>query len=599
MEGLLGQISSKLSISKKEPAAASQSAKQGPSFAIPAGRSLAQSFSKSDDASGAHSTPHTPPRASTPPDDYAADDGQGGDEPMEVCKREDSETYAKRTITEIETCLGFRFGGGGPAPPEDETIDDAEIQNLNSQVEAALAQGLSFKDKFRTSDRRRATASDVGDDDADAAGVHGSSGSGDGGKALEDVADGVGAPPVAAAAAVPVAAAPAGGAAAAAKAAAAPGAGPKKKLGGLKLAVGSQMDTGEWTSHGQFLKRDKPGTQIPGGLQQIKVEDLIKVKELGRGCFGSVWLAKWRGVEVALKEMLHQASCAAAGAEGKPGGHDTNPAEVFSEAEKLASLRHPCVMGFYGIVTSPDAYATVSEYICHGSLRGGLMKIKKKGIHDKRLRAYITLQAAHGMEYLHLNYMVHFDLKCDNLLCDLRDLNKPVVKIGDLGLSKLKKGSFVSGNMRGTLPWMAPELFPSVPAAVSGVHARPEAEDRVDVFSFGVCMWEIWTLGEQPYPNLSLQEIFAGVMTGTLRPALPPGCDPAWASLMQDCWHGNPRLRPSFTEIIHRLEAMLQRWGAPSGGSAGGGSGGGALAAAAAGGGGGGAGGGAAGGGGK
>lgn len=57
------------------------------------------------------------------------------------------------------------------------------------------------------------------------------------------------------------------------------------------------------------------------------------------------------------------------------------------------------------------------------------------------------------MEYLHLHYMVHFDLKCDNLLCDLRDLNKPVVKIGDLGLSKTKKGSFISGNMRGTLPW--------------------------------------------------------------------------------------------------------------------------------------------------
>ncbi|KAI8469821.1 MAG: kinase-like domain-containing protein [Monoraphidium minutum] len=330
------------------------------------------------------------------------------------------------------------------------------------------------------------------------------------------------------------------------------------------------MDTGEWTSHGQFLKKDKATTEIPNGLQQIKADDLIKVKELGRGCFGSVWLARWRGVEVALKEMLHQ-------------GHDTNPAEVFSEAEKLASLRHPCVMAFYGIVTSPDAYATMSEYICHGSLRGGLTKIRKKGISDKRLRAYITLQAAHGMEYLHINYMVHFDLKCDNLLCDLRDLNKPVVKIGDLGLSKLKKGSFVSGNMRGTLPWMAPELFPSVPAAVSGVHARKEVEDRVtekvDVFSFGIVMWEIWTLGEQPYPNLSLQEIFAGVMTGTLRPSLPPGCDPAWASLMQDCWQGNPRLRPGFTEIIHRLEAMLQRWGAAA--AAGGGGSSGAAAGAA------------------
>jgi serine/threonine protein kinase len=76
-----------------------------------------------------------------------------------------------------------------------------------------------------------------------------------------------------------------------------------------------------------------------------------------------------------------------------------------------------------------------------------------QGINDKRLRAYIALQAAYGMEYLHLHFMVHFDMKCDNLLCDLRDLNKPVVKIGDLGLSKTKKGSFISGNMRGTLPW--------------------------------------------------------------------------------------------------------------------------------------------------
>jgi hypothetical protein len=157
-----------------------------------------------------------------------------------------------------------------------------------------------------------------------------------------------------------------------------------------------------------------------------------QVKELGRGCFGSVWLAKWRGVEVALKEMLHQVRLSSSprllpvvrlleaartaglelGTHAHPGrawhvalswqrsrragatanaatrrfagavphiqGNDTNPAEVFSEAEKLASLRHPCVMAFYGIVTSPEAYATVTEYVCHGSLRGGLMKIKKK-----------------------------------------------------------------------------------------------------------------------------------------------------------------------------------------------------------------------------
>jgi hypothetical protein len=188
--------------------------------------------------------------------------------PRQVCKREDSETYAKRTITEIETCLGFRFGG---AAQEEETIDATEIQNLNSQVEAALAQGLSFKDKFRTSDRRRATASDHDDEEAD--GGDAAEGRGSGAPSSSDgdgAADERRAAPAAAAPAPQAAAGTRGGAAAA------PAHG-KKKLGGLKLAVGSQMDTGEWTSHGQFLKKDKGGTEIPNGLQQIKADDLVKV----------------------------------------------------------------------------------------------------------------------------------------------------------------------------------------------------------------------------------------------------------------------------------------------------------------------------------
>ena len=48
-------------------------------------------------------------------------------------------------------------------------------------------------------------------------------------------------------------------------------------------------------------------------------------------------------------------------------------------------------------------------------------------------------QAARGMEYLHGQFVVHFDLKCDNLLCDLRDPSRPTVKIGDLGLSKVRR----------------------------------------------------------------------------------------------------------------------------------------------------------------
>lgn len=69
------------------------------------------------------------------------------------------------------------------------------------------------------------------------------------------------------------------------------------------------------------------------------------------------------------------------------------------------------------------------------------------------------------MEYLHSQRVVHFDLKCDNLLADLRDTRQPTVKIGDVGLSKHKAATVMSGNMRGTLPWMAPEMFPAISAS--------------------------------------------------------------------------------------------------------------------------------------
>ncbi|KAG2487029.1 hypothetical protein HYH03_014275 [Edaphochlamys debaryana] len=371
-----------------------------------------------------------------------------------------------------------------------------------------------------------------------------------------------------AAATTPTAAAPA----AAPAAAAAPARRLPGLLGGLPMvAVGSALDHGLWDSDGGWRPADPAlDVHIPQHLQRISPDDIIKVRELGRGCFGSVWLARWRGVEVAMKELLNQ------------GATDTPPSEVFSEAERLASLRHPCVIAFYGIVTAPGAYATVVEFLRMGSLKSGLTRLRKQGADiSKRLRVAIALQAARGMEYLHGQFVVHFDLKCDNLLCDLRDPVRPVVKIGDLGLSKKKKDSFVSGNMRGTLPWMAPELFPGVrererkQQAEANGHTTELADDRVnekvDVFSFGIVLWEIWCLGEQPYNSISLADIFAGVMTGTLRPGVPPDCDPDWAALMQACWHGSPRVRPSFTDIADRLDALLAKMTLQEGAAAGGG----------------------------
>lgn len=175
---------------------------------------------------------------------------------------------------------------------------------------------------------------------------------------------------------------------------------------------------------------------------------------------------------------------------------------------------------------------------------------------DKRKRMFIAMDVAFGMEYLHGKNIVHFDLKSDNLLVNLRDPHRPICKVsgwmdscyldpsktlfsdgfsmgeraylylrfffllvkisrdpifcfqvGDLGLSKVKCQTLISGGVRGTLPWMAPELLNGSSSLVS---------EKVDVFSFGIVMWELLT-GEEPYADLHYGAIIGNYMFTCIR----------------------------------------------------------------------------------
>jgi serine/threonine protein kinase len=165
---------------------------------------------------------------------------------------------------------------------------------------------------------------------------------------------------------------------------------------------------------------------------------------------------------------------------------------------------------------------------------------------DRHKRLLLATDAAFGMEYLHEKNIVHFDLKCENLLVNMRDPQRPICKVGDLGLSKVKQQTMVSGGIRGTLPWMAPELLNSTSNMVT---------EKVDVFSFGIVMWELLT-GEEPYANLHYGAIIGGIVNNTLRPKVPTWCDPSWKLLMERCWASEPVDRPGFTDIASNLRAM-------------------------------------------
>nr|ABK06410.1 flag-tagged protein kinase domain of putative mitogen-activated protein kinase kinase kinase [synthetic construct] len=276
------------------------------------------------------------------------------------------------------------------------------------------------------------------------------------------------------------------------------------------------------------------------GLQIIMNDDLEELKELGSGTFGTVYHGKWRGSDVAIKRI--KKSCFA----GRSSEQERLTGEFWGEAEILSKLHHPNVVAFYGVVKDgPGAtLATVTEYMVDGSLRHVL--VRKDRHLDRRKRLIIAMDAAFGMEYLHAKNIVHFDLKCDNLLVNLKDPSRPICKVGDFGLSKIKRNTLVSGGVRGTLPWMAPELLNGSSSKVS---------EKVDVFSFGIVLWEILT-GEEPYANMHYGAIIGGIVNNTLRPTIPSYCDSDWRILMEECWAPNPTARPSFTEIAGRLRVM-------------------------------------------
>ncbi|KAE8661254.1 Kinase superfamily protein with octicosapeptide/Phox/Bem1p domain, putative isoform 2 [Hibiscus syriacus] len=275
-------------------------------------------------------------------------------------------------------------------------------------------------------------------------------------------------------------------------------------------------------------------------LQLINNDDLEELRELGSGTFGTVYHGKWRGSDVAIKRI--KKSCFT----GRSSEQERLTIEFWREADILSKLHHPNVVAFYGVVQDGPGgtMATVTEFMVDGSLRHVLLR--KDRLLDRRKKLIIAMDAAFGMEYLHSKNIVHFDLKCDNLLVNLKDPSRPICKVGDFGLSKIKRNTLVSGGVRGTLPWMAPELLNGGSNKVS---------EKVDVFSFGIVLWEIFT-GEEPYANIHYGAIIGGIVSNTLRPTIPSFCDPEWRKLMEQCWSPNPAARPSFTEIANRLRTM-------------------------------------------
>ncbi|KMS95140.1 hypothetical protein BVRB_011980 [Beta vulgaris subsp. vulgaris] len=262
---------------------------------------------------------------------------------------------------------------------------------------------------------------------------------------------------------------------------------------------------------------------------EIRWEDLQIGERIGIGSFGEVYRADWNGTEVAVKKFLVQDLTGDVLVQFK------------CEAEMMIRLRHPNVVLFMGAVTRPPNLSILTEFLPRGSLYRLLHRSGSQIDEKKRMK--MALDVARGMNYLHTSHptVVHRDLKSPNLLVD----KNWVVKVCDFGLSRLKHHTFLSSNSTaGTPEWMAPEVLRNEPS-----------NEKCDVYSFGVILWELVTLCV-PWTGLNPMQVVGAVGFQNRRLVIPEEVDVKVAQIIQDCWENDPRLRPSFSQLITRLKGL-------------------------------------------
>ncbi|XP_022083851.1 tyrosine kinase receptor Cad96Ca-like [Acanthaster planci] len=294
--------------------------------------------------------------------------------------------------------------------------------------------------------------------------------------------------------------------------------------------------------------------QVPETPAQVDCPDFefrregIHLEEvIGNGFYGQVVKAKSDGIlegestTVAVKILKGHASTT----------DFKNELAIFRALEK-----HPFVVSFLGSCTEKEPFYMIMEYVPNGTLEAFITRkrlawtetrltgLMKEAMNPLRILLF-GFQIASGMEYLSSKHLVHRDLATRNVLLD----EGLTCKLCDFGLARDVKGigqyTQKSGN---AIPfrWLALECIRD------SIYTT-----KSDVWSFGVLMWELMTLGAQPYTDMSFEAMVVYLLGGFRLPR-PAHCGEEIYVLMSECWTTEPEFRPSFTDLRQRLDCLLK-----------------------------------------
>ncbi len=314
----------------------------------------------------------------------------------------------------------------------------------------------------------------------------------------------------------------------------------------------------------QLLYDEDGGDRRPSPLREISRTELHffrPEKVLGKGAFGKVLLAEWRGVQVAVKQPHPQQD-----AEKRQ--------QLFAEFEAEATLNQQLGFGdqvvpFFGICKSDeDTDGKTPPAIVLGRKDCSLSKrlAVPRPRMSVRQRLQILCDAAHGLLHMHNQNVLHRDVRADNILVDEVDHGF----VSDFGLSlQLRRASPAFTVRRGEkipFAWMPPEVL-----------AERRFSRAADVWMFGALMWEVITEGnlhsttmrairrQQPVPQLGSTNM--GILARMLKAGftllqhatnvealVAEGWPRAVFELLHRCWALTPASRPPMQQVLASLQ---------------------------------------------
>ncbi|XP_029680165.1 proto-oncogene tyrosine-protein kinase ROS-like isoform X4 [Formica exsecta] len=312
----------------------------------------------------------------------------------------------------------------------------------------------------------------------------------------------------------------------------------------VELATLREIPRGNFVQSNALYASTLQNDPDDSALPKIKQEQITLAKFLGSGAFGKVFQGNAKDLErpgitpVAIKMLRKDAS-------------SQEKTEFLQEARLMSHFRHKHVLRLLGVCLDTDPPLLVLELMEAGDLLSYLREsrsLQPTDSHALRLQDLLAMceDVARGCRYLEELHFVHRDLACRNCLVSARDRENRVVKIGDFGLARdIYKNDYYRKEGEGLLPvrWMAPESL------VDGIFTS-----QSDVWAFGVLIWEITSLGQQPYPARTNLEVLHYVRAGGRLPK-PLNCPPTLHQLMMRCWSAADA-RPSFKICLENIVAL-------------------------------------------